>query len=87
MCVRLAAGGDPTYAFNVRFLGEEVHGTSGSFRHFLWQVARELEGGALDLLIICPSAASQRSKGKYILKPGHMTYAEEKLLEFFGQVS
>ena len=28
LCVRLAAGGDPTYAFNVRMLGEEVHGTS-----------------------------------------------------------
>lgn len=28
LCVRLAVGGDPTYAFNVRFTGEEVHGTS-----------------------------------------------------------
>ena len=28
LCVRLAAGGDPTYAFNVRLTGEEVHGTS-----------------------------------------------------------
>lgn len=27
-CVRLASGGDPTYAFNVRLTGEEVHGTS-----------------------------------------------------------
>lgn len=27
-CVRLASGGDPTYAFNVRMTGEEVHGTS-----------------------------------------------------------
>ncbi len=31
LCVRLAAGGDPTYAFNVRLTGEEVHGTSKSF--------------------------------------------------------
>ncbi len=30
LCVRLAAGGDPTYAFNVRLTGEEVHGTSKS---------------------------------------------------------
>ena len=30
LCVRLAAGGDPTYAFNVRLTGEEVHGTSRS---------------------------------------------------------
>lgn len=28
LCVRLASGGDPTYAFNIRFTGEEVHGTS-----------------------------------------------------------
>ena len=28
LCVRLAAGGDPTYSFNVRMSGEEVHGTS-----------------------------------------------------------
>ena len=31
MCVRLASGGDPTYAFNVRMTGEEVHGTSKDF--------------------------------------------------------
>ena len=28
LCVQLAAGGDPVYAFNVRYSGEEVHGTS-----------------------------------------------------------
>uniref|UniRef100_A0A671K5X4 Probable E3 ubiquitin-protein ligase HECTD4 n=1 Tax=Sinocyclocheilus anshuiensis TaxID=1608454 RepID=A0A671K5X4_9TELE len=28
LCVRIASGGDPTYAFNIRFTGEEVHGTS-----------------------------------------------------------
>lgn len=28
LCVKLASGGDPTYAFNIRFTGEEVHGTS-----------------------------------------------------------
>ena len=58
----------------------------GSFRHFLWQVARELESSVLNLLLLCPSAASHKNKGKYILKPGPMTYAEEKLLQFFGQV-
>lgn len=31
LCVPLAAGGDPTYSFNVRFIGEEVHGTSKHF--------------------------------------------------------
>lgn len=30
LCVKLASGGDPTYAFNIRFTGEEVHGTSKS---------------------------------------------------------
>lgn len=29
-CVQLASGGDPIYAFNVRVIGEEVHGTSES---------------------------------------------------------
>ena len=28
LCVPLASGGDPTYAFNVKLSGEEVHGTS-----------------------------------------------------------
>lgn len=28
LCVSLASGGDPTYAFNVKLSGEEVHGTS-----------------------------------------------------------
>ena len=58
----------------------------GSFRHFLWQVARELEGCVLDLLMPCPSSASHKNRGKYILKPGPMTYSEEKLLQFLGQV-
>ena len=87
LCVRLAAGGDPTYAFNVRFTGEEVHGTSGSFRHLLGQVARELEAAnLLRLFIACPSASSGLNKGKYLLRPGPMTYAEERLLIFLGQV-
>lgn len=30
LCVPLASGGDPTYAFNVKMTGEEVHGTSES---------------------------------------------------------
>uniref|UniRef100_A0A671QHK9 HECT domain-containing protein n=1 Tax=Sinocyclocheilus anshuiensis TaxID=1608454 RepID=A0A671QHK9_9TELE len=53
LCVRIASGGDPTYAFNIRFTGEEVHGTSGSFRHFLWQVCKELQSSALSLLLVC----------------------------------
>ncbi|XP_036454105.1 probable E3 ubiquitin-protein ligase HECTD4 isoform X4 [Colossoma macropomum] len=86
LCVRLASGGDPTYAFNIRFTGEEVHGTSGSFRHFLWQVCKELQSTTLSLLLLCPSAAANRNKGKYILRPGPISYAEEQLLHFFGQL-
>ncbi|XP_043571193.1 probable E3 ubiquitin-protein ligase HECTD4 [Chiloscyllium plagiosum] len=86
LCVKLASGGDPTYAFNIRFTGEEVHGTSGSFRHFLWQVCKELQSSALSLLIPCPSSAANRNKGKHILTPGPITYTEEQLLHFFGQL-
>uniref|UniRef100_A0A3P9LU10 HECT domain-containing protein n=1 Tax=Oryzias latipes TaxID=8090 RepID=A0A3P9LU10_ORYLA len=86
LCVKLASGGDPTYAFNIRFTGEEVHGTSGSFRHFLWQVCKELQSSALSLLLPCPSASANRNKGKSILTPCPISYAEEQLLHFFGQL-
>ncbi|XP_067162927.1 probable E3 ubiquitin-protein ligase HECTD4 isoform X3 [Apteryx mantelli] len=86
LCVKLASGGDPTYAFNIRFTGEEVHGTSGSFRHFLWQVCKELQSSLLSLLLLCPSSAVNKNKGKYILTPSPITYAEEQLFHFFGQL-
>ncbi|XP_022104608.1 probable E3 ubiquitin-protein ligase HECTD4 isoform X2 [Acanthaster planci] len=86
LCVKIASGGDPTYAFNVRLTGEEVHGTSGSFRHFLGQVTRELQNSTLGLLVLCPSAGTGRNKGRYLLRPGAITFPEEKLLEFFGQL-
>lgn len=34
----------------------------GSFRHFLWQVCKELQSNILSLLLPCPSSASSRSK-------------------------
>lgn len=34
----------------------------------------------------CPSSASHRNRGKHIMKPGPMTYPEEKLLQFLGQL-
>ncbi|KAJ7309830.1 hypothetical protein JRQ81_007901 [Phrynocephalus forsythii] len=86
LCVKLASGGDPTYAFNIRFTGEEVHGTSGSFRHFLWQVCKELQSSLLSLLLLCPSSAVNKNKGKFILTPSPITYGEEQLLHFFGQL-
>ncbi|KAH9492163.1 putative E3 ubiquitin-protein ligase HTD4 [Bulinus truncatus] len=86
LCVRLASGGDPTYSFNVRMLGEEVHGTSGSFRHYLWQVAKELPSPSLSLFLPCPSSSAGINKGRLLLKPGKMTYSEENLLVFIGQL-
>ncbi|XP_066465637.1 probable E3 ubiquitin-protein ligase HECTD4 [Tiliqua scincoides] len=86
LCVKLASGGDPTYAFNIRFTGEEVHGTSGSFRHFLWQVCKELQSSLLSLLLLCPSSSVNKNKGKYILTPSPISYGEEQLLHFFGQL-
>ena len=67
-------------AFFFSFLG-------GSFRQFLWQVVRELQSTVLPILMPCPSGASGLNHGKYILAPGPMSYSEEKLLHFFGQVT
>lgn len=35
LCVPLASGGDPTYAFNVKLSGEEVHGTSKRVSYYI----------------------------------------------------
>ncbi|NXC64894.1 HECD4 ligase, partial [Aleadryas rufinucha] len=58
----------------------------GSFRHFLWQVCKELQSSSLSLLLLCPSSAVNKNKGKYILTPSPITYAEEQLFHFFGQL-
>ena len=58
----------------------------GSFRQFLWQVAKELQGSALGLLLPAPSAAMGATKGRCLFRPGRMTYSEENLLIFVGQV-
>uniref|UniRef100_T1J2Q6 HECT domain-containing protein n=1 Tax=Strigamia maritima TaxID=126957 RepID=T1J2Q6_STRMM len=76
LCVRLASGGDPTYSFNIRPIGEEVLGT----------ISKELQGQWLNLLIPCSSGVVNVNKGKFILQSGPMTYSEEKLLQFFGQL-
>ena len=34
----------------------------GSFRHFLWQVCRELQSSSLSLLLLCPSSAVNKNK-------------------------
>uniref|UniRef100_A0A8C0P1C5 HECT domain E3 ubiquitin protein ligase 4 n=1 Tax=Canis lupus familiaris TaxID=9615 RepID=A0A8C0P1C5_CANLF len=58
----------------------------GSFRHFLWQVCKELQSSSLSLLLLCPSSAVNKNKGKYILTPSPITYGEEQLLHFLGQL-
>lgn len=57
----------------------------GSFRHFLWQIARELQSPMLNLLV--SSNSTGQTSGRWIIRPGRMTYAEEQLLRFLGQVS
>ncbi|XP_048583049.1 probable E3 ubiquitin-protein ligase HECTD4 isoform X2 [Nematostella vectensis] len=84
--VKVATGGDPVFPLRVHLRGEQVLGSGGSFRHFMWLMARELQSPLVDLLMPCPSAAANRNKGKFILKPGPMTYSDEKLLIFFGQL-
>lgn len=60
--------------------------TGGSFRQFLWQIVKELQSPLLPILMACPSSAVGINKGKYILVPGSLTFPEEKLLQFFGQL-
>lgn len=55
----------------------------GSFRQFLWQAAKEIRGPLLRLLIPCNNSDK---KGRYIFRPGPMSFSEERLLQFFGQV-
>lgn len=55
----------------------------GSFRQFLWQAAKEISGPLLRLLIPCNNSDK---KGRYIFRPGPMSFSEERLLQFFGQV-
>ena len=84
--VRLPAGGDPIFPLVVRLSGETVQGTSGSFREFLLYMCKDLQSSALHLLTECPSAATGRNVGRYMLKTGPVTSEEEKLLEFFGML-
>ena len=42
LCVAMASGGDPTFAFNVKLSGEEVHGTSNHHTHYTCMYAKAL---------------------------------------------
>uniref|UniRef100_A0A3B4BE60 HECT domain-containing protein n=1 Tax=Periophthalmus magnuspinnatus TaxID=409849 RepID=A0A3B4BE60_9GOBI len=76
LCVKLASGGDPTYAFNIRFTGEEVHGTSVCLFHLNYLFSSHLQ----------PEQGKSNEHGKYILTPCPISYSEEQLLHFFGQL-
>ena len=52
----------------------------------MWQVVRELQSSVLPILLPCPSGATGVNTGRYILAPGDMSFSEEKLLQFFGQL-
>ncbi len=51
--VSVASGGDPHYPLNIKMAagGDEVHGNSGSFRHFLSAILDQLHGPTLNLLV------------------------------------
>lgn len=66
---------------------DDVAVEGGSFRHFLWHVAKELEYGQLDILVPSPSALGYKSSAKYLLSSDNLTFSEEKIYQFFGQVS
>jgi hypothetical protein len=84
--VKMASGGDPAFPLEVRFTGERVDGTSGSFRDFLGTMAVEIRGGKVPLLMECPSAAVSRNVGRNILQPGPVSFPVAKMLEFAGQL-
>lgn len=68
---------DHTYLLTINLVG-------GSFRHFLWKIAREVQHPVLNILVPCTGASS---RGRCLMKPGPLTISEERLITFFGQVS
>ncbi|XP_059095573.1 probable E3 ubiquitin-protein ligase HECTD4 [Tigriopus californicus] len=83
-CVAMPQGSDPEFPFKVKFLGEEVHGSSGSFRQFFTHVAEEIHGAVLCLTL--PYLGSGPFKGRYQLRCCPLTWMNEKLLQFWGQL-
>ena len=82
--VSLAFGGDPQYPFNIKMLGDEVLGNSGSFRQFMSSIVCQLQSSTVNLLV--PYKGTGTFAGRYFLKPGPINYGEEKMLQFFGQM-
>jgi len=55
----------------------------GSFRHFLWKMAREIQEPTLGLLV---PMSGPSNRGRCVLRPGPLTLPEQNLLTFLGQV-
>ena len=45
-------GGDQQFPFNPKMTGDEVHGNSGLFRHFLSEIIDQLHSPTLNLLVL-----------------------------------
>lgn len=84
LCVAMAQGSDPEFPFKVKFVGEEVHGSSGSFRQFFSHVTDEIHGTVLSLTI--PYLGLGPFKGRYQLRCCPLTWINERLLQFWGQL-
>ncbi len=97
MLVPPARGGDPRFPFRVRLLGEEVHGTSGSFRQFLHQACQELQASSSSSSfsssfpstgLLTPTLDDESGhRGQFFLRPGRpCTALAEEMLRFLGQL-
>ena len=84
LCAPIATGSDPQYPFLVKMSGETVEGNTGSFRHLLAKLVEELHGPVLSILM--PYMGEGSFKGRYILRPGPVTLADEQLLQHFGKI-
>jgi E3 ubiquitin-protein ligase HECTD4 len=84
--VKMASGGDPVFPLEVRFTGEKVDGTSGSFRDFLGSMAVEIRDTKVPLFMKCPSSSVGRKVGLNIMRPGPMSFPTARMLEYFGQL-
>ena len=83
-CTRLPQSDDPQFPLNIKMIGEEVQGNSGSFRQFLNRITEELQGTILSLLM--PYMGNGPFKGLYQLLPAPNTILTEKLLIHLGQI-
>ena len=83
-----ASGGDPTFPFKVRLEGEEVLGTSGSFKQFLSQACQELQSPSSGLGLLVPALSDEAGqRGSYFLRPGSpCSVHTEGELRFLGKL-